>query len=228
MKKNVVISWSSGKDSTLTLLRLLKDPRYKVTALYTTHVKNDVPFQATPLNVVQMQADLIGLPLITIELPEVFPSNHIYQSTVINGLKKSGIAIDAIAFGDMFCNGIVDYRRSYIEPAGWECVFPLLGEASESLAADILSSGIKTFLITVDSERLPREYCGREYNEELLSELPPDIDPCGENGEFHTLVVQAPCFNGQINLELLHVEHLQRFSHQRYKATSVTNTSKSH
>ncbi|MGF1722909.1 adenine nucleotide alpha hydrolase [Vibrio kyushuensis] len=223
MKKNVVISWSSGKDSTLTLIRLLEDPNFNVVGLYTTYVKDEVPFQATPLEVVQMQADLVRLPLITIELPEVFPSNAIYQETVIDGLKSSTLPIDAIAFGDMFCNGIVDYRKSYIEPAGWDCVFPLLGEPSETLAAEILRRGIITSLITIDGDRLDREYCGREYSHYLLKELPENIDPCGENGEFHTLVTQAPCFEGKIELKLLYVDHDERFSYQRYQATALPN-----
>lgn len=89
-----------------------------------------------------MQADLLGLPLITIELPEVFPSNDIYQSIIVNALQNSGLNVEAVAFGDMFCNGIADYRRSYIEPAGWECVFPLLGEESRVLAFEIVDRGI--------------------------------------------------------------------------------------
>lgn len=123
--KRVVISWSSGKDSTLTLERLQEDPNYEVVGLYTTYVDDEVPFQATPLEVVQMQADLLGLPLITIELPAVFPSNDIYQSTIVTALAESKLNIQAVAFGDMFCNGIADYRRSYIESAGWECVFSI-------------------------------------------------------------------------------------------------------
>ncbi len=87
-------------------------------------VGDEVPFQVTPIDVVAIQAQLVDLPLITIELPEVFPSNEIYQSTIVSALKGSGLSIDAVAFGDMFRNGIADYRRSYIEPAGWECVFP--------------------------------------------------------------------------------------------------------
>ncbi len=104
--KRVVISWSSGKDSTLALERLNENPHYQVVGLYTTYVDEEVPFQATPLEVVQMQADLLGLPLITIELPEVFPSNNIYQSTIVNALQSSGLNIEAVAFGDMFCNGM--------------------------------------------------------------------------------------------------------------------------
>ncbi|HHP0493656.1 ATPase [Vibrio harveyi] len=219
--KRVVISWSSGKDSTLTLERLNEDPHYQVVGLYTTYVDKEVPFQATPLEVVQMQADLLGLPLITIELPEVFPNNDIYQSTIVNALQSSGLNVEAVAFGDMFCNGIADYRRSYIEPAGWECVFPLLGEESEALAFEIIERGIQTMLITTDGNVLPPEWCGRWYDKTLIESLPGHIDPCGEDGEFHTLVTSTSSFQGHIELAKLEVETGERFSHQRYRAKAL-------
>ncbi|EEZ87818.1 conserved hypothetical protein [Vibrio harveyi 1DA3] len=219
--KRVVISWSSGKDSTLTLERLNENPHYQVVGLYTTYVDEEVPFQATPLEVVQMQADLLGLPLITIELPEVFPSNDIYQSTIVNALQSIGLNVEAVAFGDMFCNGIADYRRSYIEPAGWECVFPLLGEESKALAFEIVERGIQTMLITTDGEVLPPEWCGRWYDKTLIESLPGHIDPCGEDGEFHTLVTSTPLFQGHIELTKLEVEIGERFSHQRYQAKAL-------
>ncbi|CAM3105020.1 ATPase [Vibrio mytili] len=219
--KRVVISWSSGKDSTLTLERLKEDPNYQVVGLYTTYVGSEVPFQATPLEVVEMQADLLGLPLITIELPETFPSNDIYQSTIVNGLQNSGLNVEAVAFGDMFCNGIADYRRSYIEPAGWECVFPLLGEESKTLALEIIERGIQTMLITTDGNILESDWCGRWYDKSLIDSLPRNVDPCGENGEFHTLVTSAPSFQGHIELITLNVETGERFSHQRYHAKTL-------
>ncbi|MEH0700550.1 ATPase [Vibrio owensii] len=219
--KRVVISWSSGKDSTLTLERLNENPHYQVVGLYTTYVDEEVPFQATPLEVVQMQADLLGLPLITIELPEVFPSNDIYQSTIVSALQSSGLNVEAVAFGDMFCNGIADYRRSYIEPAGWESVFPLLGEESKALAFEIVERGIQTMLITTDGEVLPPEWCGRWYDKTLIESLPGHIDPCGEDGEFHTLVTSTPSFQGHIELTKLEVEIGERFSHQRYQAKAL-------
>ncbi|MBM4841573.1 adenine nucleotide alpha hydrolase [Vibrio parahaemolyticus] len=219
--KRVVISWSSGKDSTLTLERLNENPNYQVVGLYTTCVGKEVPFQATPLGVVQMQADLLALPLITIELPEVFPSNDIYQSAIVNALQSSGLNVEAVAFGDMFCNGIADYRRSYIEPAGWECVFPLLGENSLSLAMEVIERGIKTMLITTDGKALASEWCGRWYDQVLIESLPRHIDPCGENGEFHTLVTSTPSFQGHIELTKLEVEIGERFSHQRYRAKAL-------
>ena len=221
MKKKVVISWSSGKDSTLTLERLLESNGYEVVALYTTYVGDEVPFQVTPIDVVAMQAQLIGLPLITIELPEVFPSNEVYQSTIVSELKDSGFSIDAVAFGDMFCNGIADYRRSYIEPAGWECVFPLMGESSQALAQEIIDRGIETYLVTVDSNVLDISYCGLKYTDELIESLPSHVDPCGEDGEFHTLVTSAPCFKGKLDIELEVIEQGERFVHQRYRACIV-------
>ncbi len=219
--KRVVISWSSGKDSTLTLERLNEDPHYQVVGLYTTYVDKEVPFQATPLEVVQMQADLLDLSLITIELPEVFPNNDIYQSTIVNALQSSGLNVEAVAFGDMFCNGIADYRRSYIEPAGWECVFPLLGEESKALAFEIIERGIQTMLITTDGNVLPPEWCGRWYDKTLIESLPGHIDPCGEDGEFHTLVTSTSSFQGHIELAKLEVETGERFSHQRYRAKAL-------
>ncbi len=219
--KRVVISWSSGKDSTLTLERLQEDPNYEVVGLYTTYVEDEVPFQATPLEVVQMQADLLHLPLITIPLPEVFPSNDIYQSTIVTALAESKLNIQAVAFGDMFCDGIADYRRSYIEPAGWECVFPLLGENSLSLAMEVIERGIQAMLITIDGSVLSPEWCGRWYDQVLIESLPRHIDPCGENGEFHTLVTSTPSFQGHIELTMLEVETGERFSHQRYQAKAL-------
>ena len=219
--KRVVVSWSSGKDSTLTLERLNENPLYQVVGLYTTYVDKEVPFQATPLEVVQMQADLLGLPLITIELPEVFPSNDIYQSIIVNALQNSGLHVEAVAFGDMFCNGIADYRRSYIEPAGWECVFPLLGEERRVLAFEIVDRGIQTMLVTTDGEVLQSEWCGRWYDKALIESFPGHIDPCGENGEFHTLVTSTPSFQGHIELTMLEVQIGERFSHQRYQAKAL-------
>lgn len=219
MKKKVIVSWSSGKDSTLTLIRLLKNPNFDVVALYTTYVDNEVPFQVTPLSVVQMQADLVRLPLISIELPAVFPANNEYQRLVVGALKLSGVEFDAVAFGDMFCNGIVEYRKSYIEKAGWECVFPLVGESSHKLAQEIIDCGIETILVTIDSSQLSHEFCGRLYDHQLLNELPRSVDVCGENGEFHSLVIKAPCFVGFIQLTDKRIEVGERFTHLRYQAS---------
>ncbi|PSW13134.1 ATPase [Photobacterium sanctipauli] len=212
-----IVSWSSGKDSTLTLIRLLNDPHYEVVGLYTTYLNDEVPFQATPIEVVRQQAQQAGLPLIEIPLPEVFPANDIYQSLVIEGIKSSKLEVEAVAFGDMFCNGIAEYRRSYIEPAGWQCVFPLIGQASTLLAQEMLDIGIKTLVVTVDTEQLDGKFCGKWFSESFIRNLPDSVDPCGEDGEFHTLVVKAPCFDGELKIHCLDVERKGRFHHQRYE-----------
>ncbi|EGA69208.1 ATPase [Vibrio sinaloensis DSM 21326] len=218
MAKNVIISWSSGKDSTLTLERLNESPDFNVVGLYTTFVRHEVPFQATPVEVLDLQAELLQLPLLKIELPEIFPPNEIYQSLIVEALQCSDLAIEAVAFGDMFCNGIADYRRSYIEPAGWECVFPLLGEESQQLAQEILQRGIETLVVTVDSQALDSHYCGRWYNQQFLNDLPQGVDPCGEDGEFHTLVTKTKSYCGEIGIELGNQDNDGRFCYQRYTA----------
>ncbi|CCN50725.1 putative Adenine nucleotide alpha hydrolase [Vibrio nigripulchritudo MADA3029] len=216
--RKVVISWSSGKDSTLTLIRLLEDPNYEVVGLYTTYVGEEVPFQVTPIEVVKMQAELANLPLVMIQLPEVFPPNEIYQNAIVQGLEESDLKIDAVAFGDMFCNGIIEYRKSYIEKAGWECVFPLMETPSIDLANEILARGIQTIAVTIDGHRLPKALCGKWYNTEFIDNLPEGIDPCGENGEFHTLVTSASCFKGSLSIKAEQIESGERFHHLRYKA----------
>ncbi|MDO6707495.1 ATPase [Photobacterium sp. 1_MG-2023] len=215
--KKVIVSWSSGKDATLTLLRLLENPDYEVAGLYTTYVRDEVPFQATPMAVVRAQARLTGFPLIEIALPEVFPPNAVYQARVVGGIRQQMPDVEAVAFGDMFCNGIEAYRRRYIEPAGWSCVFPLLGEDSRQLAQEILDRGIQTILTTIDTSQLSGDYCGRWFDAELLRQLPHTVDPCGENGEFHTLVVSAPCFQGSLQLRPTGIERQERFHCLRYQ-----------
>lgn len=217
-KMKVIISWSSGKDSTLTLERLRERADVEVVGLVTTYVGNEVPFQATPIEVLELQAQLVGLPLIKIELPTVFPSNPIYQSRVVEGLQNSGVRFDAIAFGDLFCNGIAEYRKSYIEPAGWKCLFPLMGESSMQLAQEIIMRGIQTLVVTTDGEKLSADYCGQWYTAAFIQTLPANIDPCGEDGEFHTLVTQAPCMSGRLELVLEGKKQTERFCHQRYRA----------
>ena len=217
MQKRIIVSWSSGKDSTLTLLRLMEDTRYEVVGLFSTYVDDYVPFQATPIAVLEAQAELTGLPLVKLQLPEVFPPNEIYQSLVVERLQSCGINFDGVAFGDMFCNGIADYRRSYIEPAGWQCVFPLLGQDSRRLANEIIDRGIKTFVCTVDTNQLDGQFVGRQYDKSLLSDLPDNADPCGEDGEFHTLVYDALCFKSPIYVIPTQIKRQGRFHYQQYR-----------
>lgn len=100
-------------------------------------------------------------------------------------------------------------------------MFPLMGESSQALASEIIDRGIETFLITVDSDVLDMSYCGKKYTLELIGSLPSHVDPCGEDGEFYTLVTSAPCFKGKLNIEFENVEQGDRFVHQRYQACII-------
>ncbi len=212
-----IVSWSSGKDSALTLNRLLHSQTHEVVALFTTYYEDYIPFQTTPLSVLQAQAEAIGLPLISLQLPEIFPDNKLYKALVVNALNESDIAFQAVAFGDMFCNGIAEYRQSYIELAGWQCVFPLMDNKPKKLAYEIIDCGIKAFVCCVDTQQFDGRYVAQEYTKNFVDGLMKGIDPCGENGEFHTLVYDAPFFRFPIPLIKQSINRQGRFHYQNLK-----------
>lgn len=214
--KRVLLSWSSGKDAMLTLLRLQEMPEVEVVGLFTTYSGDEVPIQGTPLALVQKQAQLLRLPLCCIALPH-WPSNDVYKQAVVQGLRNSGLMFDTLAFGDLFLDGIAEFRRSYLEPQGWETLFPLMGEPTSQLAREIIQRGIETYLISVDTTQLSGDFCGQRFDACLLEELPQNIDPCGERGEFHTLVVNAPAFSHRMDVVPLQREQQTRFHFQRYQ-----------
>lgn len=214
--KRVLLSWSSGKDSMLTLLRLQEMPDVEVVGLFTTYSGDEVPIQGTPIRIVQQQAQRLQLPLCTIALPH-WPSNEVYKQSVVQGLQQSGLPFDTLAFGDLFLDGIAEFRRSYLEPQGWQTLFPLMGEPTSLLAQEIIQRGIETYLISVDTTQLNSEFCGRRFDASLLAELPANVDPCGEHGEFHTLVVNSPAFTQRLDVQSLHIERQERFHFQRYQ-----------
>ena len=120
----------------------------------------------------------------------------------------------------MFCNGIENYRRSFLEPAGIKCLFPILAEKSENLAQEVIDRKIETRVITVDTEQLDGQFVGELYTREFIDSLPENVDPCGENGEFHTLVTNMPQFSRPIEIELLNIDRSSRFHVQKYRLKS--------
>ncbi|MGE0527204.1 MAG: hypothetical protein AB7G93_12750 [Bdellovibrionales bacterium] len=195
MATRVAIGWSSGKDAAYTLYSLYAHPDLEPAALFTTYCSTTgrIPIQGTPIEVVREQARCIGLPLIEIDLPENC-SNAEYEKRVLEGLSPSKKECQHLAFGDLFLEGIKDYRESFLIPAGFELVFPLLGASSLDLARMIVAAGFQAKVCSVDSTQLDRSFVGWEYDDQLLKSLPADIDPCGERGEFHTVVYDGPIF----------------------------------
>jgi uncharacterized protein (TIGR00290 family) len=196
----VAVSWSSGKDSAWTLHLLRQKRDIQVAALITTFNShaNRVAMHAVRRELVETQAERAGLPLWAVELP--WPcSNNEYENRM-RAVCQRAIAegIGSIAFGDLFLQDIRDYRVRQLRASGLTPLFPVWQVPTEGLAREMIARGVKGKITCVDPSKLAKSFVGRDYDLELLQDLPPGIDPCGENGEFHSFVWDAPVFSRAI------------------------------
>jgi uncharacterized protein (TIGR00290 family) len=197
MARRVLLSWSSGKDSAWTLHMLRKEPDTEVVGLLTTvdSTQQRVSMHSTRLTIVDAQARAVGLPLHVIPLP--WPcSNEVYERALRRAV-EDGLRSGAthVAFGDLFLEDIRAYRIKQLDGSGLEPLFPLWHEPTEALARRMVDAGVEAFLTCIDPRKLPRAFVGRRFDHALLDDLPEDVDPCGENGEFHTCVLGGPMFS---------------------------------
>jgi uncharacterized protein (TIGR00290 family) len=196
----VALSWSSGKDSAWTLQLLRQRPDIQVAALITTfNAEADrVAMHAVRRVLVEAQAERIGLPLWAVELP--WPCSNPEYEERMRGVCQRATAhgITAIAFGDLFLREIRDYRIRQLRGSGLEPLFPIWEMPTDQLSRDLIAAGVKAKITCVDPSKLARSFAGQEYDLGLLQVLPGGIDPCGENGEFHTFVYDAPVFSRPI------------------------------
>ena len=187
--------WSSGKDSAWAL-HTLRRSGAEVTALVTTVTEtfDRVSMHAVRTELLRRQAESAGLPLRVIEIP--YPcSNEIYERAVDGVLEQaSRESVAAMAFGDLFLEDIRDYRLKLLEGTGFEPLFPIWGADTGTLAREMQTGGLRARITCVDPRVMPRKLAGREWDEALLAELPDGVDPCGENGEFHTFAWAGPAF----------------------------------
>ena len=201
----VLLAWSGGKDSTLALERLLADPAWRVEALVTTVTSgyDRIAIHGVRRSILRHQVDALGLPLIEAEIPPQ-SSNDIYEAAFADALARaraaSGVTVDAIAFGDLFLADVRAYREAMLARLGWRGVFPLWGEDTSRLARTFIARGYRAILSCVDTEQLDAAFCGRDFDKSLLADFPSHVDPCGENGEFHTCVHAGPIFRDSIAL----------------------------
>lgn len=199
----VALSWSSGKDSAWTLHLLRQRLDLQVVALLTTFNSeaNRVAMHAVRRVLVEAQAERIGLPLWAVELP--WPcSNPEYEERMRAVCQRATAeGITAIAFGDLFLQEVRDYRIRQLQGSGLEPVFPVWQIPTEQLGRDIIAAGVKAKITCVDPSKLAKSFAGQEYDLRFLQALPPGIDPCGENGEFHTFVYDAPVFARPIEVQ---------------------------
>jgi uncharacterized protein (TIGR00290 family) len=195
---DVVLAWSGGKDSTLALAALRADPGYRLVALLTTITRDydRISMHGVRRAVLEAQTAALDLPLIEASIPAA-ASNTDYEAAFALALRTAQDrwpGLCHIAFGDLFLTEVRAYREALLAPLGWTGVFPLWGQDTPALAQQFIHTGYRAILTCVDTSQLGPEFAGRQFDSSLLADLPGQVDPCGERGEFHTCVYGGPLF----------------------------------
>ena len=192
----VLLSWSSGKDSAYSLHVLRQNAEVEVVGLLTTvnAAANRVAMHAVRRDLLDAQAEAVGLPLLVVPLPSPCP-NEAYEAAMAQALDEARErGVDAVAFGDLFLKDVRRYREERMAGTGLVPLFPLWGRPTRELALEMLAAGLRARISCLDPRVLPPALAGREFDRELLEALPAGVDPCGENGEFHTFAWDGPVF----------------------------------
>lgn len=198
-----VLSWSSGKDCAFALIEARRLGLADVVAVLTTTdaATDRVAMHGTRNTLLARQVAALDLPLIEVPLP--WPcSNADYAARMrvaMDRVRATG-ATDMV-FGDLFLRDVRAWREAQLAPLGIGAIFPLWGRATDALAREMIAAGIEARLVTVDPKHLDPGFCGRAFDARLLADLPDGVDPCGENGEFHTAVTAGPMFSAPIPVE---------------------------
>ncbi len=213
MKEKIVVSWSGGKDSAFALYKLLKSEQYEVDSLLTsvTEGYNRISIHGVRESLLERQAESLGIPLRKMYIPQEC-SNEIYQNIMndqLQQLKKEGI--ETVMFGDIFLEDVRSYREEMIKSQNMKAVFPLWGQKTDQLIKEFISLGFKTVTTSIDTEKLSNEFLGRVIDETFIRELPEHIDPCGENGEFHTFSFAGPIFKNSVDITIGEIVEKGRF-----------------
>jgi len=198
-----LLAWSSGKDSAWTLQRLTSSGRYQVAGLLTTFNSefDRVAMHAVRRELVACQAEAAAVPLFPVMIP--WPcSNRDYEAAMLATLETvaKDHGVTHVAFGDLFLADVRAYREAMLRGTGLTPVFPLWGEATAELARQMVNSGLRAVITCLDPGALPESFAGRIFDQDFLDELPEDVDPCGERGEFHTFVFRGPMFKRSIKV----------------------------
>jgi uncharacterized protein (TIGR00290 family) len=193
------LAWSGGKDSALALWEL-RQAGVAPAALMTT-VTDDyerISMHGVRCALLRRQAAATGLPLVEVGIPAGC-TNDVYEARMAAAFTAAELApVEEVAFGDLFLEDIRAYRESRLAAAGRRARFPLWGRDTAALARRFLAAGFRAVVVCVDPRALDSSFAGREYDEAMLADLPAGVDPCGENGEFHTFVTAGPIFTGPI------------------------------
>ena len=192
----ILLAWSSGKDSAWSLHVLRQDPTVEVVGLLTTinEAYDRVAMHAVRRALLEAQAEAAGLPLVVVRIPSPCP-NETYEAAMASAVADARArGITGIAFGDLFLEDIRRYREKQMSGTGLSLHFPLWGRPTAALAEAMIDGGLQARLTCVDPRVMPEDLAGAAFDRALLARLPAGVDPCGENGEFHTFAWDGPMF----------------------------------
>lgn len=195
-KLKALIAWSSGKDSAWALHEIRKDGSYDIVGALTTVTegRDRVTVHGVREDLLRAQLDMAALSSILIRIPDPCPA-EVYERAMGDAVAQAKAAgVTHIVFGDLFLADLRAWREARLSDAGITAVFPLWQRPTDKLARDMIAAGMRAYLATVDLKKLPQSFAGRSFDDSLLAELPSDIDPCGENGEFHSFAAAGPMF----------------------------------
>lgn len=203
-KPKLLLSWSSGKDSAWTLHRLRQSDAYDIVGLVTTvnQEYERVAMHGVRQSLLEQQATAVGLPVWHVALPHPCTNDEYERRmrALIARAREAGVS--HMAFGDLFLEDIRTYRERQLQGTGLTPVFPLWGTNTRALAYEMIEGGLRAVLTCVDPKRLPADLAGSQFDTTLLAHLPSDVDPCGENGEFHTFCHAGPMFDKRIDVDI--------------------------
>ncbi len=206
--ERVLMSWSGGKDSSLALYEVLAEGKSEVVALLTTlsDTYRRISHHGVREELLDEQSRSLGLPLEKMFLPES-PSNKVYEAQmreVLTRYKAHGVG--AVVFGDIFLEDLRRWREEKLALVDMKGIFPLWGENTAALVRCFIKLGFKAKLVCIDPDKLETDFAGCEIDDEMLARLPSDVDPCGENGEYHSFVYDGPIFSFRVEHELAQSE----------------------
>lgn len=196
MKEKIIFNWSGGKDSALSLYKIMRQDQYDILCLLTSisEPHQRVSMHGVRVDVLEAQAKSIGLPLHKIFIPEM-PSMELYENmmmTTLERLKKQGAT--ASVFGDIFLEDLRNYREHQLSKIGLKGIFPLWKMDTNKLVREFIDSDFKAITTCVNENFLDKSFVGRIIDDDFIHSLPANVDPCGENGEFHSFVFDGPIF----------------------------------
>lgn len=204
MKEKVIFNWSSGKDSALSLYKMLQTQQYEVLCLLTSVSEQyqRISMHGVRAELLEAQAESIGIPLVKMLIPEM-PTMEAYEKVMratLTGLKDMGA--ETSAFGDIFLEDLRAYRENKLSELNLKALFPLWKIPTDQLIREFIDLGFKTVITCVNEKYLDKSFAGRIIDHDFLKDLPDNVDPCGENGEFHTFVFDGPLFKNPISFEI--------------------------